>query len=270
MTKRHTRLFFIVGTFLFAGIFIALTIHSHTQFDELTNAEMITPEVISGKHIWHKKNCVNCHTLMGEGAYYAPDLTEITLHRGEAYLKAFMRDPSRFYSEEEDRRLMPDPGLNDEEIDHVIAFLDWVSKIDRAGWPPRPIMVTNPLPGAYGGDLPLGAASDEPVEMGAALFRESPPGCVACHSTAPAVTLAGPSMAGMATRAAETVESADYEGSATTAEEYIRESIVDPNAFIRDVEVFGSEGRSLMPAHYEETLSADQIEALVAYLITLR
>lgn len=69
MTKRHTRLFFIVGTVLFTAIVIGLTIDSHFRFDELTNAQNLTDEVIEGKHVWHRNNCINCHTLFGEGAY---------------------------------------------------------------------------------------------------------------------------------------------------------------------------------------------------------
>ncbi|MCC6170851.1 MAG: hypothetical protein IT481_02360, partial [Gammaproteobacteria bacterium] len=36
-----------------------------------------------------------------------PDLTKIAEHRGEAYLKAYMRDPPKFYDERRHRRLMP-------------------------------------------------------------------------------------------------------------------------------------------------------------------
>jgi len=68
MTKRQTRLFFFAGTLLFALIFIGLTIDSHRQFGALTHADQITPEVIAGKHVWHQKDCINCHTLLGEGA----------------------------------------------------------------------------------------------------------------------------------------------------------------------------------------------------------
>ena len=77
MTRRQTRFFFIAGTTIFTVIFVALTIHSHTRFAELTHADAITADVIAGKHVWHRKNCINCHTLLGEGAYYAPDLTKI-------------------------------------------------------------------------------------------------------------------------------------------------------------------------------------------------
>ena len=190
MTKRHTRLFFIGGTLLFALVFVGLTIDSHRQFGELTNAENITEEVIEGKHVWHRKNCINCHTLLGEGAYYAPDLTKITEHRGAAYLQAFLKDPSQFYSEERDRRLMPNPKLSEEEIEQVIAFLDWVAKIDNQGWPPRPILVSGAtVPGSDVGGAAPAAASDDPVEQGQVLFRTSPPACFTCHSVVEGVNL---------------------------------------------------------------------------------
>ena len=47
MTKRQTRLFFVVGTSVFAAIFTGLTIDSHLRFGELTHAEAITPQVIA-------------------------------------------------------------------------------------------------------------------------------------------------------------------------------------------------------------------------------
>jgi nitric oxide reductase subunit C len=96
--------------------------------------------------VWHRKNCINCHTLLGEGAYYAPDLTKIAQHRGEAYLRQFLQDPSRYYSEERHGRLMPNPGLSEEQITQVIAFLTWISRIDNQNWPPRPILVTAASP----------------------------------------------------------------------------------------------------------------------------
>jgi nitric oxide reductase subunit C len=85
MNKRQSRMFAIGSTAIAALIFLGLTLDSHRQFGELTNAESITAEVRAGKDVWHDYNCINCHTLFGEGAYYAPDLTKITQHRGEQY-----------------------------------------------------------------------------------------------------------------------------------------------------------------------------------------
>jgi nitric oxide reductase subunit C len=270
MTRRQTRLFFVVGTTVFAVIFIALTIHSHTKFGELTNEHNLTAEVIAGKHVWHRKNCVNCHTLLGEGAYYAPDLTKITQQRGEAYLRAFLQDPSRFYSEEVHGRLMPNPNLTEQQITEVIAFLDWVSHIDNQNWPPRPIVVSAATPqGILLGTEPTGAVSPEPVALGEAVFTRTPPACFSCHSIQQGVVLVGPPMAGIATRAAAIVGSPEYQGQAQTAEEYIRESIVNPHAYLVPGETFSFGGRSIMPA-YDTILSEEEIDHLVAYLATFR
>jgi nitric oxide reductase subunit C len=271
MTKRQTRLFFFGGTILFTVIFIALTIDSHRQFGRLTNADQITPAVIEGKHIWHQKNCINCHTLLGEGAYYAPDLTHIAAQRGEAYLTEFLKDPSKFYSQEKDRRLMPNMNLSDQQISDVIAFLSWVDKIDNQGWPPRPILVSGAaVPGSNVGAPPPQPASNDPVAQGEALFRQSPPGCFACHSTAPNVNLAGPSLANIATQAQEIIAGPDYKGSATDAAGYIHESIVDPDAYIVPGKTYSANGRSFMPHNFSQTLTPEQIDQLVAYLMTLK
>lgn len=272
MTKRQGRLFFIICTFLAATAFIGMTIHSHTRFAELTNEDKLTHEVISGKDIWHRNNCINCHTLLGEGGYYAPDLTKITQQRGVAYLTAFLKDPSQFYSEEKHRRLMPNPNLSEVEISDVIAFLDWVSHIDNQGWPPRPIIVSGTtIPGTdIGQPATQVSVSSDPVAQGEALFRSSPPACNACHSIAPGANLAGPTLAGLATRAAAIVVSPDYKGSAKTPVDYIRESITHPSVYLVPGAMYSANGQSFMPNNFEKDLQPQQIESLVAYLETLK
>lgn len=270
MTKGQTRAFFVGSTGIFSLVFLGLTFDSHRQFGRLTNADRITPEVVAGKHVWHKKNCINCHTLLGEGAYYAPDLTKITQQRGAPYLQSFLADPSKYYSEERDGRLMPNLKLSPKEIDDVIAFLAWVGEIDNQGWPPRPILVSgSAIPGANVGAPVAAPASNDPVAVGQALFRQQPPSCFACHSTAPGVSMVGPSLAGIATTAASRTTAADYKGNATDAAAYIRESILTPAAYLVPGANFSSNGRSMMPI-FGETLPPAQVDALVAYLMTLK
>jgi nitric oxide reductase subunit C len=272
MTKRQTRAFFYAGSGVFALIFLALTVDAHRQVPKLTNEASLTPDVIEGKHTWHRKNCINCHTLLGEGAYYAPDLTKITQQRGAEYLKAFLKDPAKFYSEERDRRLMNNPNLSDREIEQVIAFLDWVSRINTQGWPPRPILVSgSAIPGtaALGEPAPAAASSD-PVALGQTLFRKTPPGCFACHSTSHGINLVGPSLEDLPTTAAARLKDPNYRGKATDIEGYIRESIRDPNAFVLAGPTYSSGGRSLMPTGLDASLTPEQIDQLVAYLMTLK
>lgn len=193
MNKRQTRSFALISTAIAAIVFLGMTVDSHRQFPKLTNAQQITPEVTRGKDVWHEYNCINCHTLFGEGAYYAPDLTKITQQRGTPYLTAFLKDPSKFYDEQRHRRLMPNLKLNDEEIAALIAFMDWVSKVDNQGWPPRPILVTGTsIPGmdltvaqqnVAGGNQPPAARpvsdKEDPIALGEALFEPRPHRCAA-------------------------------------------------------------------------------------------
>jgi hypothetical protein len=78
-----------------------------------------------------------------------------------------------------------------------------------------------------------------------------------CHSLDPGEDLVGPSLAGIGTTAANRIPG-------LSAEDYIRQSIVDPNAYT--VEGF-QEGQMLQD--YDERLTPGELEALITYLMTL-
>ena len=86
----------------------------------------------------------------------------------------------------------------------------------------------------------------------------------------PGVDLAGPSLAGVGERARRTVTDDGYTGSADTAAGYLRESIVAPSAHLVGGDRFSANGTSFMPTNYGTDLDADQIDALVDYLSTLK
>ena len=284
MNKKRARLFAIGSTAIATVAFLGLTLDSHRQFGKLTNADKITPAVTRGKDVWHKNNCINCHTLFGEGAYYAPDLTKITKLRGEAYLTAYMHDPSKFYDETRHRRLMPKQDLSDRDITDLIAFLDWVGNVDNNGWPPRPILVSGAtLPGT---DMPAAApakaaattppgarpvsGSENPIALGERVFRSAVPACAACHSISPGVNLAGPSLAGLAARTETLLTSGDYKGKAKDLAGYIRESITEPSAHVVPGPMYSAQGVSFMPTTYAKDLTSTQIDELAAYLSSLK
>lgn len=104
------------------------------------------------------------------------------------------------------------------------------------------------------------ALPGDPVS-GAALFKQTSlgngPGCATCHSLEPDVRLIGPSHAGIAGRAGDRI-------SGLSAEEYIRQSISEPDAFV--VEEFDG----MMYQNYQEELTEEQINDLVAFLLTLK
>ena len=95
-----------------------------------------------GKLTVQAKNCMNCHTLLGNGAYYAPDLTKAWLDPGwgneqarELLMTMFLKDPIANARTFGTGRRMPDMDLTDDEVRGVIAFLKWMSAVDTNGFP---------------------------------------------------------------------------------------------------------------------------------------
>ena len=111
-------------------------------FGEMLTEEQAHRLVDHGKLTVQARNCMNCHTLLGNGAYYAPDLTKAWLDPGwgneaarEILMTRFLDDPianARTYGT---GRRMPDPELTDAELRGVIAYLKWMSAIDTNGFP---------------------------------------------------------------------------------------------------------------------------------------
>lgn len=282
MNKRQARLFAIGSTILAAAALIGLTLDSHRQFATLTHSDKITAEVSRGKDVWHNNNCINCHTVFGEGAYYAPDLTKITKLRGNAYLTAYLRDPSKFYDETRHRRLMPKQDLSERDITDLIAFLDWISNVDNQNWPPRPLLVTgSTFPGTDAGATQAGASGappaarpvsgkEDPIALGERVFRSATPACTACHSIAPGVNMAGPSLAGLVARTGPMLAGGAYKGKATDAASYIRESVMTPSAYLVPGAMYSANGVSFMPSTYGKDLTPAQIDQLAAFLTSLK
>jgi sulfur-oxidizing protein SoxX len=84
------------------------------------------------------------------------------------------------------------------------------------------------------------------------------PGCMTCHSLEPGVTLVGPSLASIGAEAGSMV-------SGQSAEEYLRQSILAPGEYV--VEGFAD---GIMPANYGDELSEQQLNDLVAFLLSLK
>lgn len=95
-----------------------------------------------GKKTSQSKNCMNCHTLLGNGAYYAPDLTKAWLDKGwistetrEDMLLKFLMDPEKNARTFGSNRKMPHLGITEAEAKGLVAFLKWMSSIDTNGFP---------------------------------------------------------------------------------------------------------------------------------------
>ena len=132
-------------------------------------------DALRGKQVWQTYNCMDCHTIVGNGAYFAPDLTNIYKDAGPAYLLAYLGSPSSYpteaivniqllqlikdghsdatdladyyskYAKAESRvkerggrdALMPNLPFTKDEINALIAFFKYTAVMNTAGWPPE-------------------------------------------------------------------------------------------------------------------------------------
>ncbi len=111
-------------------------------FGKVLSAEEAERLVTLGKKTIQAKNCMNCHTLLGNGAYYAPDLTKAWLDPAwgpesarPLLMKLFLMDPEGNARTYGTGRKMPNLGITEEEAEGIIAFLKWMSAIDTNGFP---------------------------------------------------------------------------------------------------------------------------------------
>ena len=202
LSKSAARTFFLLGTVLCTGAFVVLTVDTFGRIPEQTRAEAITPEVIHGKQLWEQYNCMGCHTLFGEGAYYAPDLTLVYARRGPMFIRAMLTDPEGMYPGE---RRMVKYELTPVEQDALIAFFEWTGQVDLNGFPgPATIGLA-------------GAGARPPSAFTApAVFQQV---CTACHAVDGWGGKVGPSLDGVASR---------YDA------EYLRRWLEDPKAIKPD------------------------------------
>ncbi|WP_340107730.1 cytochrome c [Pikeienuella sp. HZG-20] len=162
-----------------ALIFIALSLMSFlgSRVQAIPDqVEYAGSDAVSGKRVFQAYNCMGCHTIVGNGAYLGPDLTQVYAKVGPAWLEAFLPSagawPTRAAvqvqlqksevaeeagvdeieaylakypaaAERIERRaghktIMPNLPFSRDEIGDVIAFLKYTSMMDTEGWPPAP------------------------------------------------------------------------------------------------------------------------------------
>lgn len=135
MTGKTAKTIFWLGTLSSAIVFLWLTYDFHQQEQKFAKTDQITDQVIAGKKVWHKYNCNDCHTILGFGGYYAPDMTKAYFRLGENNIVAIVMNPEQVYKNS--FRKMPHLGVSKEEATNLVAFLHWVGTIENRHWPPQ-------------------------------------------------------------------------------------------------------------------------------------
>jgi len=228
----------------------------------------------------YENNCSSCHGLRGEGTpglcpplndrYFFTERTREVGWNGtlEDYIVATVSSGRLTSTRPE---LYPGQGrpampawsehyggpLRDDQIRYIAAFvMNWEETApDRQTQQPS----GPPVGTDINAELPEGDAAH-----GETLATTQ--GCVGCHvstTTGPA-WMASAGQPGIGARAETRITQDDYTGSATTPEQYLFESIVDPAAHLVDPY------QDLMPKTYAEILTAQDVADLIAYMLTLR
>jgi nitric oxide reductase subunit C len=142
-TKSMARNIFYGGSAFFFLLFLALTFDTASALPDRDRRVLLDPatplgeQIAQGKAVWENNNCIGCHTLLGEGAYFAPELGNVYVRFGNSTeaIKAFIQ--SRPADGIPGRRSMPQFNLSAAELEAIAQFLKYASEIDTAGWPPN-------------------------------------------------------------------------------------------------------------------------------------
>lgn len=171
MSKKAAFWIFILGTASSAVLFLALTWDTHRQVEILSHADKLSEQVVQGKRIFEKYNCNDCHTILGFGGYYAPDLTRVVQRVGEDGIRFRIKNPDKAFANS--WRKMPQQHVSDAEVESLIAFFTWIGEVNNNDWPPQDskkrLTRREEIAVAAGGLSP-----------GAAVFQNR--GCMHCHS----------------------------------------------------------------------------------------
>ncbi len=182
LTEKNLQRILIAGTALSLVALVAMSSDSLRKV-KAGRTPALTEAAARGKHAWNSRNCNDCHTILGIGGYFAPELTKVLDRRDTVYLARWLLDPRAT----KPGTTMPPQRLTDAEARDLVAFLVWVHGIDTNGWPPT-------------GTMGTAAAGGSDAAAGAMLFAQK--GCTACHQAGAHGTGAtfGPDLSHIASR----------------------------------------------------------------------
>ena len=160
-------------------VFAALSVFSFTGSREQALPQNVSFDgysAVDGRRVFQAYNCMGCHTIVGNGAYFGPDLTDLYRRTGAAWLAAFLPSANAWPTAAAIRLQLLNPAIAEEsgtaslddylerypaarerierrggtathmptlpfsrdEIGQLVAFLKYTSQMHTEGWPPAP------------------------------------------------------------------------------------------------------------------------------------
>ena len=116
---------------VFLFLIITFSCYSYFVYTKGTDSlPIISSEkelIVKGKLLWQDKNCNACHQIFGLGGYLGPELTNEMSQpgKGKVYVQAILAHGIN---------RMPDYHLNQDEINSLIAFLQYVDTASRTSY----------------------------------------------------------------------------------------------------------------------------------------
>ncbi|NJD52581.1 MAG: c-type cytochrome [Candidatus Methanoperedens sp.] len=97
------------------------------------NFNQNTYNAVEGKKAFEQYQCMGCHTIVGNGAYFAPDMTTVYKRMGEndAALSSFILAGAPAKG----MQPMRDRGMKEDDAYRITAFLKYTDMLDTNGWP---------------------------------------------------------------------------------------------------------------------------------------
>jgi nitric oxide reductase subunit C len=233
MTKKTAFWIFLLGTLSSAVLFLAATWDTQRQVATLSHVDKLSDQVVAGKRAFEKYNCNDCHTILGFGGYYAPDLTKVVQRIGADGIRYRVKSPEKAFANS--WRKMPNLSVSDAEIEDLVAFFTWVGEVNNNDWPPQ-----DSKKRLSRGEQAMVATAG--VSPGAAVFQTK--GCMNCHSLQGTGGTFGPAL--------------DTIGRSLSVEE-IKRQIRDPKSV---------DPKSMMPA--QTGLSDREVEEVAKFLSNLK
>jgi mono/diheme cytochrome c family protein len=270
----------VIFILLTGGIILWYGINEEDRMAEFTRGQAASAIEVGAA--LYETNCKDCHGPQGEGVpglcpplndkYFFTERVDEVGWSGtiEDYIVATVSSgrltstrPDRYAGQ--GRPAMPPWAesyggpLREDQIRNIAAFImNWQATApDRSQ---EPVMAGPPV----GTDITVELPEGNPA-LGEGLATTK--GCAGCHisqAIGPGWAASG-SVPGVGARAETRYSAADYTGQATSAQQYLLESIVNPNAYV--VEGYAA---NLMPQNYGETLTAQEAADLIAYMLSLK
>jgi len=265
---------------ILVAVFGYIAVGEQTRMQSFTDA-YDARQIETGAALF-ETHCRTCHGPQGKGIIgVAPAINAADMFNGERLAAAGFSGTLTDYLEGtiSAGRPIPSAGtsypqrmptwsqefggpLRKDQVNSLVAFIEnWQDRaLAEGGEATAPAPAGEPIGTDIAVNLPPGDAA-----RGEQLAQSAQGGCSACHELAavgPAWAASG-DVPGIATRAGERIQEADYTGSATTAQQYLIESIVLPNAFVEP-----GYQPSIMPQDFGQRLTAQQVADLIAYMDT--